>query len=159
MKENKEERRNCINKLIQRVRNISSYRIFDIERYRKIYNDYTSHFLNESMARTRTGDDIPISILNNEVAKAFYGVVFEKIKKYDATKDSAAELALKIDKIILDNHYVDWIKNTDLQNKIINDIEDVLFEFKDINKIDITFDDIDFIIDESMKIAKRRYAK
>lgn len=112
-----------------------------------------------TMARTRTGDDIPISILNNEVAKAFYGVVFEKIKKYDATKDSAAELALKIDKIILDNQYVDWIKNTDLQNKIINDIEDVLFEFKDTNKIDITFDDIDFIIDKSMKIAKRRYAK
>ena len=112
-----------------------------------------------TMARTRTGDDIPNSILNNEVAKAFYGVVFEKIKKYDATKDSAAELALKIDKIILDNQYVDWIKNTDLQNKIINDIEDVLFEFKDTNKIDITFDDIDFIIDESMKIAKRRYAK
>ena len=112
-----------------------------------------------TMARTRTGDDIPISILNNEVAKAFYGIVFEKIKKYDATKDSAAELALKIDKIILDNQYVDWIKNTDLQNKIINDIEDVLFEFKDTNKIDITFDDIDFIIDESMKIAKRRYAK
>lgn len=112
-----------------------------------------------TMARTRTGDDIPISILNNEVAKAFYGVVFEKIKKYDATKDSAAELALKIDKIILDNQYVDWIKNTDLQNKIINGIEDVLFEFKDTNKIDITFDDIDFIIDESMKIAKRRYAK
>ena len=112
-----------------------------------------------TMARTRTGDDIPISILNNEVAKAFYGVVFEKIKKYDATKDSAAELALKIDKIILDNQYVDWVKNTDLQNKIINDIEDVLFEFKDTNKIDITFDDIDFIIDESMKIAKRRYAK
>lgn len=112
-----------------------------------------------TMARTRTGDDIPISILNNEVAKAFYGVVFEKIKKYDATKDSAAELALKIDKIILDNQYVDWIKNTDLQNKIINDIEDVLFEFKDTNKIDITFDDIDFIIDESIKIAKRRYAK
>ena len=80
-------------------------------------------------------------------------------KKYDATKDSAAELALKIDKIILDNQYVDWIKNTDLQNKIINGIEDVLFEFKDTNKIDITFDDIDFIIDESMKIAKRRYAK
>lgn len=112
-----------------------------------------------TMARTRTGDDIPIFILNNEVAKAFYGVVYEKIKKYDATKDSAAELALKIDKIILDNQYVDWIKNTDLQNKIINDIEDVLFEFKDTNKIDITFDDIDFIIDESMKIAKRRYAK
>lgn len=59
----------------------------------------------------------------------------------------------------MDNQYVDWIKNTDLQNKIINDIEDALFEFKDTNKIDITFDDIDFIIEESMKIAKRRYAK
>ena len=112
-----------------------------------------------TMARTRTGDDIPISILNNEVAKAFYGVVFEKIKAYKTSKDSAAELALKIDKTILDNQYVDWVKNQDLQNKIINDIEDILFEFKDRNKIDITYDDIDFIIEESMKIAKRRYAK
>lgn len=112
-----------------------------------------------TMAKTRTGDDIPISILNNEVAKAFYGVIFEKFKKYSISKDIVAELALKIDKIILDNQYVDWIKNTDLQNKIINNIEDVLFEFKDTNKTDITYDDIDFIIEESMKIAKRRYAK
>ncbi len=112
-----------------------------------------------TMARTRTGDDIPISILNNEVAKAFYGIVFEKIKEYNASKDSAAELALKIDRIILDNQYVDWIKNPDLQNKIINNIEDVLFEFKDTNNINITYDDIDFIIEESMKIARRRYAK
>lgn len=112
-----------------------------------------------TMTRTRTGDDIPISILNNEVAKAFYGVVFEKIKAYKTSKDSAAELALEIDKTILDNQYVDWVKNQDLQNKIINDIEDILFEFKDRNKIDITYGDIDFIIEESMKIAKRRYAK
>lgn len=112
-----------------------------------------------TMARTRTGDDIPASILNNEVAKAFYGVVYEKIKKYNATKDNAAELALKIDKIILDNQYVDWIKNTDLQNKIINDIEDILFEFKDSQSINLTYDEIDYIIEESMKIAKRRYAK
>lgn len=141
-----------------------------IEKYSKQIMDEAERLRNDNaylnrvteiltMARTRTGDDVPISILNNEVAKAFYGVVFERIKKYDATKDSAAELALKIDKIILDNQYVDWIKNTDLQNKIINDIEDVLFDFKDTNKINITFDDIDFIIDESMKIAKRRYAK
>ncbi|MGN0014966.1 MAG: type I restriction endonuclease subunit R [Candidatus Gastranaerophilaceae bacterium] len=112
-----------------------------------------------TMARTRTGDDIPASILNNEVAKAFYGVVYEKIKNYNATKDNAAELALKIDKIILDNQYVDWIKNTDLQNKIINDIEDILFEFKDSQSINLTYDEIDYIIEESMKIAKRRYAK
>lgn len=37
-------------------------------------------------------------------------------------------------------------------------IEDILFEFKDLANIDLTFDDIDYIIDESMKIAKRRYA-
>ena len=141
-----------------------------IEKYSKQIMDEAERLKNDNaylnriteiltMARTRTGDDVPAIILNNEVAKAFYGVVFERIKKYDATKDAAAELALKIDKIILDNRYVDWIKNNDLQNKIINDIEDVLFNFKDSQKIDITFDDIDFIIDETMKIAKRRYAK
>lgn len=112
-----------------------------------------------TMAKTRTGDDIPISILNNEVAKAFYGIVYEKFKNYDVKKDVAADIAMNIDKIILNNQYVDWIKNSDLQNKIINDIEDILFEFKDTNQIDLTFEDIDFIINESMKIAKRRYAK
>lgn len=112
-----------------------------------------------TMAKTRTGDDIPISILNNEVAKAFYGIVYEKFKNYDVKKDIAADIAMNIDKIILNNQYVDWIKNSDLQNKIINDIEDILFEFKDTSQIDLTFEDIDFIINESMKIAKRRYAK
>lgn len=141
---------------------IAKYSKQIIDEAERLKND--SAYLNRvteilTMARTRTGDDIPISILNNDVAKAFYGVIFEKTKKYDSNKEIAAELALKTDKIILDNLYVDWIKNTDLQNKIINKIEDVLFEFKDINKIDITYDDIDFIIDETMKIAKRRYAK
>ena len=111
------------------------------------------------MACTRTGDDLPSSIMHNEVAKAFFGVVYEKIKQYHFTKDKAAEIALKIDKIILDNQFVDWIKNLDLQNTIINSIEDLLFEFKDSNNVDLTYDDIDFIIEETMKIAKRRYAR
>lgn len=112
-----------------------------------------------TMACTRTGDDLPSSIMHNEVAKAFFGVVYEKIKQYHFTKDKAAEIALKIDKIILDNQFVDWIKNLDLQNTIINSIEDLLFEFKDSNNVDLTYDDIDFIIEETMKIAKRRYAR
>ena len=110
------------------------------------------------MARTRSGDDVPAIISNNEVAKAFFGVIYEKIKTYNCTKDVAADIAIKINNVILNNKYVDWIKNNDLQNKIINDIEDILFEFKDLTNIDLTFDDIDYIIDESMKIAKRRYA-
>lgn len=111
-----------------------------------------------SMARTRSGDDVPAIISNNEVTKAFFGVIYEKIKTYNCTKDVAADIAIKINNVILNNKYVDWIKNNDLQNKIINDIEDILFEFKDLANIDLTFDDIDYIIDESMKIAKRRYA-
>ena len=82
MKENKEERRNCINKLIQRVRNISSYRIFDIERYRKIYNDYTSHFLNESIGAVEQF----ITDCNNNSIDRYFNV------KYIGSKRQRAQI-------------------------------------------------------------------
>ena len=133
-----------------------------IEGAERIKNDntYLAKALElENMLLTRTGDNLPDNIANNEVAKAFFGIINEKFKTHNASSDLAGNVAIKIDEIIQNNKYVDWTKNDDLQNRIINDIEDVLFEIKNSNKINLSYEEIDYIIEESMKIAKRRYAQ
>lgn len=120
------------------------------------YLSKVSDILN--MAVNRTGDDLPEKLKNREIAKAFYGIIFEKLKEHNVPVKLIADTAIEIDDIIQSNKYVDWIKNDDLQNRMINDIEDVLFAIKDSKKADLSYEDIDYIIEYSIKIAKKRYA-
>ena len=75
------------------------------------------------------------------------------------TKESAADMGLRIDDIIVDNCVVDWVDNTDIQNMMLNKIEEYLYEVKDKYGIDLSFDDIDEIMDQSLTVAKTRYAR
>ncbi len=110
----------------------------------------------------RTGDDAPETLKNREIAKAFYGIVYEIIKKFDnkdiKAKEFAAELGLKIDDIIQENLIVDWINNPDIQNMIMNKIEDYLYHVQDENGIEMSYDEIDSILDQTLNVAKARYA-
>lgn len=53
---------------------------------------------------------------------------------------------------------MDWVYNTDIINKMKQDIEDYLHEIKDKHDLEITFEMMDEIIDRAIDIAKRRYA-
>ncbi len=112
--------------------------------------------------RNRTGDDVPDKLKNREVAKAFYGLVYEVIRnccdgKYEP-KDFSADIGLQIDDIIKDNAVVDWINNVDIQNAMLNKIEEYLYSVKDEIGIELGFEDIDKIMEESLNVAKKRYA-
>lgn len=113
--------------------------------------------------RNRTGDETPELLKNREVAKAFYGIVYEVIEKFDnqdhKAKEFAAEVGLNIDDIIQENLIVDWINNSDIQNMILNKIEDYLYAVKDKRHLNLTFDEIDSILEQSLKVAKKRYAE
>ena len=113
--------------------------------------------------KNRTDRDLPIRLDQKDIAKAFYGVTFEIIKKIPNNsidlKELSADIALKIDETILERKIVDWLNKQDIQNKMIGDIEDYLWEIKSEHNIDLTFDDIDLIIEKTMNIAKLRYAE
>lgn len=47
--DNEEDISRCINLLNKKVKEISSYRIMNIQQYKTIYEDYTSKFLNDSI--------------------------------------------------------------------------------------------------------------
>lgn len=110
----------------------------------------------------RTGDDSPEVLKGHPVAKAFYGIVNEVIAGSDATagdhRELAAAAALRIDEIITKNRVVDWTSNIDIQNRISNEIDDYLYELKENSHIDLTLDEMDKIVENSVSVAKVRYA-
>ena len=111
----------------------------------------------------RSGDNLPEKLNNREIAKAFYGISQERLSKFNHshlnTKDISADIAIKIDDIILQNKIVDWVYNADIQKKIANDIDDILYSIKGRYNIDLNHDDFDYIIENCLKIAKNRYQK
>ena len=108
----------------------------------------------------KTGYETPESIKYNDAAKAYYGVVFEILDLHktgnEEFKEIAATTALAIDKIIMSLRIVNWTMNTDCQNQMRNRIEDCLFELKGTKGIELTFDEIDSIMDQCIDIAKVR---
>ena len=108
----------------------------------------------------RTGDRIPEKLKDHDVAKAYFGVIKEVFERFDTKKDdfenALADIALAIDQIIERNRIVQWVNNLDVQNRMRTEIEDCLFDFKDQCGLDITFEDIDAIMEQCIDIARVR---
>jgi type I restriction enzyme R subunit len=69
----------------------------------------------------------------------------------------ATEAALEIDRIIEECIVVDWLSNLDVQNEIRNRIDDFLYELKERRGIELSYDDMDLIVENSLNIARVRY--
>jgi type I restriction enzyme R subunit len=108
----------------------------------------------------RDGDDFPAGLRHNEDARAFYGVVSEIVGRMPVEKEKSRELsataALEIDGIFRRNEVVDLWTNIDVQNRIRNDIDDYLYGVREKENIELDFDSMDKIIEESLEIARKR---
>lgn len=97
-------------------------------------------------------DHIPEGLKDHPELLPFYNLLKKNIE--DDIK--VIKLSRVIDDIILKHNIVGWRQKQEAQNNIINDIEDYLFELKDNNKIDISIDDIDIIIEKIIDLAKNQ---
>lgn len=106
----------------------------------------------------RTGDDIPDSLSDNDVAKAYYGIVKNILEKIEIpNKDEVvAEMALEIYGIIEADRIVDWINNVDIQNKMKIDMEDFVYEYMLSKGLKLEFEAIDDILEKCIDIARHR---
>ena len=131
-------------------------RISDAEYLKKVTEIMNS-------VRTRSGDDVPDKLEQREVAKAFYRLVYDVIKKFEngdrSVSDYSADIGLNIDDIVQNSLVVDWINNQDIQNMMLNKIEEYLYQVKDQHGIALSYDDIDLIMEQSLSVAKKRYAQ
>lgn len=110
--------------------------------------------------RNRTGDQIPDKLQSYDIAKAYFGAVKETLARLDRSDDkfdvTMADVALAIDEVIKRNRIVNWTSDRDTQNRMRSEIEDLLFDFKDKRSIEITFEDIDVIMEQCLDIARVR---
>ncbi len=108
----------------------------------------------------RTGDDIPSKLENYDVAKAYFGslktVLSQFSRKSQEMDDILADAALAIDAIIERNRVVNWVNDRDVQNHMQNEIEDFLIDRMNEAGIEITFEEIDEIMEQCLGIARAR---
>ena len=93
--------------------------------------------------RNRTGDDIPSALAHRDVAKA---------------RDISATVSLAIDDVVQKHRIVHWTRNTDVQNRMKLAIEDYVFELMERENLELSFEEIDRILDSVLDIARVRYA-
>ena len=111
---------------------------------------------------TRTDSDIPASLENKEVAKAFYGIskeaLTDKFTDQETLKTISAVIAIASDDIIKKQVVVDWQTKIDIPKKMIHLIGDYLIdEVRDKYNVSISFEEIDSISERIVDVAKIRY--
>lgn len=112
-------------------------------------------------------DNVPSIIKDNPTAIAFYNIASEELKEgltpMENKLEIAAEIAANIDEIVKANVFdkghpvIDWQKNDDIKGKMRIEIDDLLFETKSKFDLNISFDHIDQLIDECIKVAEAKY--
>ena len=115
-----------------------------------------------------TDSDIPESLQQREVAKAFYGLTLEslidKVQDDVVRREIAVQSALHIDDLIrvsvLDKEkpIIDWQQKTNITGKLLIEIGDYLIdEVRDKYNVSLTFGEMDQIANNCIEVAKLRY--
>lgn len=118
---------------------------------------------------SHTDSDIPDSLKDKDVSKAFYGITMEALKEKlpdnPHSSEISATVAVHIDSIIqnavldMDKPIIDWQNKSNITGKLLIDIGDFLIdEVRDKYKISsLTFGDMDDIAAKCISVAKIRY--
>lgn len=108
---------------------------------------------------TRQHDDAPANLAGNEDAMAYFGVINPVFG--DGREEIAAETALAIQRILQPHvTMVHFWDNDDAQKMAINEIDDYLFdEVRDKKQVGLTMDQMDELIENTMRIARYRTGK
>ena len=148
------------------------------ELIKKTIEDYHQQRINEAEYLIKVKDiedgffngrrsNVPLSIKDNPTAIAFYNLTSTEFEDGLASKpermDIAAEIAMGIYDVVkqnvFDNGYpvIDWQKNDDIKGKMRIEIDDLLFEIKNKYVLELSFNQIDQLIDECIKVAETKY--
>lgn len=110
---------------------------------------------------TRQHDDIPERLAGNDEAISYFGVIKPFLEQHGLGKEEcdavAADTALAIN-AILDRHWkVQFWDDDDARKRVINDIDDYLFdELKGAKGIEIGLEQMDDLIERTLSVSKSR---
>jgi type I restriction enzyme R subunit len=107
----------------------------------------------------QTNITFPKKIKGNVHAQAFFGVigmVLADAIDINENIDIVADIALAVTNIIEKHNSVDWQHNTDIHNRIAQDIDDLFYQYEQ-QDIKVDFDTIDKITENVKTVALRRF--
>lgn len=105
-----------------------------------------------------TKQKFPEKIAGDLDAQAFYGVIASILfAKYKIETEVVADIAFSITSIVRRHDKVDWKNNTDVHNRIRQDIDDLFYEIENNRGFAVEFDDIDKISESVLNVAIRRF--
>lgn len=105
-----------------------------------------------------TKQKFPEKIAGDLDAQAFYGVIVSVLSgKYKIETEVVADIAFSITSIVRSHDKVDWKNNTDVHNRIRQDIDDLFYEIENNRGVAVEFDDIDKISESVLNVAIRRF--
>lgn len=105
-----------------------------------------------------TKQKFPEKVAGDLDAQAFYGVIASILfAKYKIETEVVADIAFSITSIVRRHDKVDWKNNTDVHNRIRQDIDDLFYEIENNRGVAVEFDDIDKISESVLNVAIRRF--
>ena len=122
----------------------------------KISNDYGQGFIGKKYPNNIETNDHAKSIyshLNNELSK------IKEIKNNSSFDISIGNLSISISEIFIKNIKQGWQYNTILINGLKQQMEDLIFDFCDSNKINLSFDSLDRVEENIVSTMKARLNK
>ncbi|MEX1002934.1 MAG: type I restriction endonuclease subunit R [Crocinitomicaceae bacterium] len=104
--------------------------------------------------------DVPGNLKGNPEARAFYGIVKDVLSgenpqsNLTEVNDQLAQAGLDLSDIIQRLVIRDWKKNDDVQKQMKNDVEDYLLDKRKDFGVELSFTQLDKILDEVLKVAR-----
>jgi type I restriction enzyme R subunit len=105
--------------------------------------------------RDRGGDELPAALAGKDIAKAYFGIVRDRIKSV-GTPDAQAALAVRIDDVVRALRIVKWTQSPDRQNQMRTAIEDEVVAWASALGERIDFGVVDQIIESCLDVARVR---
>ena len=105
-------------------------------------------------ARNRGVSSVPPALRHREQARAYYNVLKAGLAGKIDNLEIFVKLATGIDDIINNNKVRDWHTNKDIQNRMLNEIDDLVHEPKKTDNLFIPWAELDEIIGKIINIAK-----
>lgn len=104
--------------------------------------------------------DIPDIVQGNPEARAFYGIVKEVLARETPQSDLTkvdlllAQAGVDLSELIQRLVIRDWKRNDDIQKQMKNDVEDYLLDHRKDYGVELSFTQLDIILEEVIKVAR-----
>jgi hypothetical protein len=101
---------------------------------------------------------LPGSIVAEKGSDVFYRNLRDCFKKFNLPEEVFISIVLDIFGIVKQEAIVDWYKNIDVKRRIMNTIDDYLYDVaKKEKNIDLSDDDMKLVISSVISLAENNY--